>query len=363
MRRGKSYADLFKPTPKRRRNEDNMKKVILCLLFIIAVACAWEDDEEEYSDHKHCGKYEKECIGGTTCIDGHCICSNSFECDGKYVDFKCDVNHCGGCNTQCLVNELCVDGACTCPNSNNACGTNCTACPTNQNCVGGACACPFSNAACGPGCTACLGNQNCVGGVCVCPNSNSGCENGGLNGACSGCPTNLNCVGALCTCPNSDLACTNGGFGNTQTCAACPAGEYCNGGTCTCFPGAACFDDLALTQVLANYRGLSWSGFNLGNVMESAVVSPNNYAFSSQQAMISIVSGTFTPVSMYILSSTQSVAYQASNGQTFETNFDGTQTPTLVVFPTTFAGITSFTFIPTVHGTLYYIDNFVSTIP
>src|ERR1700722_3974314 len=112
-----------------------MKKAILWLLFIIAATFAWEDNEDECSidfNNKHCGKHGKECKAGTSCIDGRCICLNSFECDGECVDTKCDVNHCGVCNIKCLANEVCMDGVCSCLNNNDACASTCTACPTGQ---------------------------------------------------------------------------------------------------------------------------------------------------------------------------------------------------------------------------------------
>jgi hypothetical protein len=179
---------LFKSTPKRRINEDNMNKVILWLLFIIAAACAWEDDYDECSkdvkfNNKHCGEHGNECTGGTSCIDGHCACLNSHDCNGGCVDINCDINHCGACDVKCSPNQICINGVCTCPNNNNACGAACTACPAGQYCDGtGTCICQGSSTACGTGesCSTCVPPQQCINNICSClyMNNFSPCTSG-----------------------------------------------------------------------------------------------------------------------------------------------------------------------------------------
>jgi hypothetical protein len=241
-----------------------MKKIIFLLALLIIAIHAWEDDEDECSvnfNNKHCGERNKEC---TSCIEGHCVCLNSHDCNGECVNTKYDINHCGACNHKCPANEVCINSICTCPNSDAFClngssGT-CTSCSSGQYCDltnnGGTCTCRNSDTFCLNGggiansCSACPNGQNCdaTNGNCACCNAGSctdcttpgytGCTvsgccipNGGscdLPGNCCSntCERNICCVGDHDPCTTNDQCCSELCDTTTNTCASCiPTGD------------------------------------------------------------------------------------------------------------------------------------------
>jgi hypothetical protein len=225
-----------------------MKRLIFLLALLIIAIYAWEDDEDECSvnfNNKHCGERGKECNGGTSCIDGHCACLNSHECNGGCVDIKYDVDHCGACDVKCSPNQICINGMCTCPNNDNACTNSpnepCGRCNAGQYCdlnsSGGTCTCLNNDNACGPTCTACPVGQHCelVNGAskCIsgaCPNTPTACGNSGVCTNCASISPNSVCSNGDCACPQISTAC-----GLNGACTDCAInGGVCSDGACAC---------------------------------------------------------------------------------------------------------------------------------
>ena len=221
-----------------------MKKIIFLLALLIIAIHAWEDEDQSSTTST-----DEECVGGRTCIEGHCACVNSRECDDGCVDIKYDVDHCGECHRKCPVpangQAVCISGACS---------VSCY--PGYTNC-GGACV----NGQTDP--------NNCCACANKCPaitNGQAACNSGQCGISCNSGYTNCNgaCVNGQ-TDPNHCGTCTN----------TCNAYQYCDG-ACVCTDSGvsppSCtirtinFSDVPAQEFVPNcYQSFYWTNFFIFN--------------------------------------------------------------------------------------------------
>ncbi len=191
-------------------------------------------------------------------VDGAAPCPTTLvACGARCVDLSSDPLSCGRCDRACGPGESCVSGTCACAPGDPRCGgltdpASCgpsrTRCGGGQLCVGGACVCrppltlvggacvdlatDASN--CGVPGTSC-GGDVCAAGRCIprCPDATRECD-----GACVDTrrdPLNCGDCGQRC---NGTEACQDGNCRDVQIaagCTSCPC-DACRGLQCCTLP-------------------------------------------------------------------------------------------------------------------------------
>ncbi len=168
------------------------------------------------------------CGGGTSCVDGMCVCPLDACCPGCAMDQECVGGTCESCGRE---GEVCCGGV-RCAGATTCESFRCVSCGSaGERCCEGAC---FEGLTCSPEdvCESDCGFSGqacCEGGVCF----EGSCDGGGPFGGptCQGCGDRGErcCEGRRC----NDAALVCGGLGQCEECGgftqACCAGGLCDG--------------------------------------------------------------------------------------------------------------------------------------
>jgi hypothetical protein len=189
-------------------------------------------------DDLNCGGCGNECIGGSVCQYGECLCRYDEEaCSDGYGRAKCtkiqnDPNNCGGCGVACPSGSSCQFGTCTCRSDTGDC-------PDSTKCQDGDCDCK-------PWQTLCPVDLRLYDFDFWCVNTDDDSSNCGDCGVT--CPPGSHCLGGRCTCRIGKTLCPAGrddqqcvdtltDINNCGVCGnRCPIDGSCKDGVCTARP-------------------------------------------------------------------------------------------------------------------------------
>lgn len=197
------------------------------------------------SDSRHCGRCDRDCPTGTSCVGGECVGGDGTGtgpggsggcdcppgkacCEGRCTDLNTETGNCGECGRTCPAGETCCEGRCRDirqdPDNCGRCGRRCA---SDEVCSQGECRrrCPSGLRNCNGSCVNTATDSNHCGGCsgCTGPFDTGEC----CNGVCCDYLGQTCCGGA--GCKNLGLDDENcGACGN-----ACPPNHYCRFGACS----------------------------------------------------------------------------------------------------------------------------------